>query len=166
MSGPNYDVTTLAWHVSRPLAARSQRIQICVFLVCETFTRALPLGFFLGGLSGRSIVVGRLPGRLGSSAWRFRKGCALAQRSSRSAVRLRSASSEALLLPDRLGGYFLQGDGSLLATGSYDGQARVWTKDGEQQVAWQAHMLPRLSFFRLREWPASGLSFCYQALLG
>jgi hypothetical protein len=41
--------------------------------------------------------------------------------------------SKALLLPDRLDGYFLQGDGSLLATGSYDGQARVWTKDGEQQ---------------------------------
>jgi hypothetical protein len=25
---------------------------------------------------------------------------------------------------------FLQGEGSLLATGSYDGQARIWSKDG------------------------------------
>jgi hypothetical protein len=70
---------------------------------------------------------------------------------SRSAVRLRSASSEALLLPDRLGGYFLQGDGSLLATGSYDGQARVWTKDGEQQsssalIVIAAHGSRRLVF--------------------
>ena len=27
--------------------------------------------------------------------------------------------------------YYLQGEGSLLATGSYDGQARIWSKDGK-----------------------------------
>ena len=41
----------------------------------------------------------------------------------------------------------LQGEGSLLATGSYDGQARIWSKDGMDMLTLEVFLPCSCSIF-------------------